>query len=282
MKKRFTGISVSIVLASLPILVVAQSFYLYPPKPTSADQLRLFANEKTCFGNSQQNGANAYSVSMANNHITITLSDKLKFQEQTSGFDFGAKDIDIGRLPAGQYTWSVEGENGSKSCHESGAPKNQPLTVTNARALKPTPFPLQDITGHWWNYTDSGTGIFFSHDEKDNVLGAWLTYDKNGAPKWYVFQPKWDTWESTEFADLYETSRPSGASLPAVGKTTLKAVGRARFFLQGNRAWNPGPGDLPNGRNLGQRFAFIYQFTDEPVKSIEMRRFTEATPQVPF
>ncbi len=267
--------------AVAPFFAKAQGFYLGPPNPTSADQLRLFATEKTCFAEAQFNGTNPYRVSMKNNHITITLSDQLKFQENTSGFFFGARYIDVGRLPAGRYTWSVEGENGAKSCHEGIAPKNQPLTVTDARALKPTSFALQDISGHWWNYTDPGTGVFFSHDEKDNVLGAWLTYDKNGAPKWYVFQPKWETWNATEFSDLYETSRPPSTALPATGKTSLKSVGKARFVLQDSRGWGQSPDNLPNGSMLGQRFAFFYQFTGEALKQIEMRRFTEVTPRLP-
>ena len=269
-----------IFLGLLPMAATAQDLFLGPMNPTSADQLQLYANGSSCFANSRFKGANPYSVSMKNNHITITLSDQLEFLS-IAGISFAKRYIDIGKLPAGQYTWSVEGETGLKSCHERSAPKNQPLTVTDARKLTPAPHAVQDISGHWWNYTDSGSWLFFSQDEKDNLTGAWFTYDKNGLPKWYVFQPKWQTWDMTELSNLYEASRLPGSVSPAVGRTELKVVGKARFVLQGETGIPASPTNLPSASISGQRFAFVYQFTGEAQKAIEMRRFTETPPRLP-
>lgn len=256
----------------------AQGFYIYPPNPTSADQLRLHANQDTCFGGREPRGANPFSVRMANNHITITLKVAPSYGSSAGTlFDVPSKYIDLARLPAGEYTWSVVDESGGRC--EATAPKDQRLVVTDARSLQPAPYALQNLSGHWWNFTDPGTGLFFWQDEKDNTMGAWVTYDKSGAAKWYVFQPKWETYERTAYADLLEASRPPSSSSPAYGKTELKVVGRARFWLEGS-SWPPsgtGLGSLPNALGSGQRARFSYEFNGQSAAGIEMKRFPETT-----
>ena len=256
----------------------AQGFYIYPPNPTSADQLRLHANQTACFGVREPRGANPFAVRMANNHITITIKVAPSYEPVfDSLFSIPAKYIDIARLPAGEYTWSVVEEQGGQC--EAVAPKNQRLVVTDARLAQPAPYALQNLSGHWWNFTDPGTGLFFWQDVKDNTMGLWATYDKSGAAKWYVFQPKWETYERTAYADLLEASRPPSSSLPAYGKTELKVVGRARFWLEGS-SWpgsGTGLGSLPNALGSVQRAKFFYEFNGESGGSIEMKRFPEIT-----
>ena len=139
---------------------------ILPLKPTSADNIQIAIGRGACFNDYNPVGVNPYTVGMKNNHITVTFprasaykavqelvvtgppSDRLRF-------------IDIGKLPAGQYILGVEDENPSEECklRNTILPKAIPLTVTDARALKSAPYPLVDISGHWWNPNDSGTAL---------------------------------------------------------------------------------------------------------------------------
>ena len=288
------ALSIAIALL-LSISTTAQGFDLLPQNPTSADSIRLVIFAGTCFTDKNPVGVNPYSVTMKNNHVSITFNKALAYDIARSAFVFPGvpppplpnvrymRYIDIGTLPAGQYTWGVKDENPDPSCQLQNSngtlPKGLPFTVTDGRMLKRAPYVLANISGHWWNSDDSGSGLFFWQDEKDNTLGAWFTYDKAGAPKWYVFEPKWDRLESSASVDLYEASRPQGSTMPAMGKTTLKAVGKARFVLEGESAFVSRPLVAP--RNLEQGLFFSYQFTNEAEKTIGMQRYPGVMPPPP-
>ena len=272
-----------VICGPISVAAAAQSYYIDPPNPTSADQIRLITDSTTCFTRFKPLGVNPFSISMKSGHITVTFNRAPEYDgtvvptlpppEQ----EFRRRFVDLGKLPAGQYTWSVEDENPFTSCQESNkngtVPKNQSLTVTDARKLKPAPFALHDVTGHWWNSNDPGVGLFFWQDEKDNTLGAWFTYDKNGSPKWYVFEPKWNTLDSSAVVDLYEASRAPGNVLPAVGKTDLKAVGKARIVLEGDSLVDIPSVIQPNSKPKTQKFLFIFRFSNEIEKVIDMQRY---------
>ncbi len=111
-----------------------QSYYLAPPSPTSADSIQLIADATTCITKFKPLGVNPYSVSMKNSHITITFNRAANYGG-TEGVgvpppdqQFRRRFIEVGKLPAGQYTWSVEDENPFTSCQESNkngiVPKN--------------------------------------------------------------------------------------------------------------------------------------------------------------
>ncbi len=115
--------------------------------------------------------------------------------------------------------------------------------------------------------------MFFWQDEKDNTLGAWFTYDKSGAPKWYVFEPRWHTLDSSAPVDLYEANRAPSNVLPAVGKTDLKVVGKARIALEGDSVIDVPAVIQSNSKPRTQKFLFIYQFSNEAEKVIDMQRY---------
>ena len=268
------------------------AFELIPPNPSSADKIQLLMGERSCFVYRNPLGVNPYSVKMKNQHITITFN-RAPAYEQSRIVSFATlppprlqneyyiRYIDIGMLPAGDYTWGVEDENPEAECQlqnlNGSVPKNRALTVTDGRVQKTAPYALANISGHWWNSSDSGVGLFFWQDEKDNTMGAWFTYDKTGVPKWYVFEPKWDRLESSAFVDLLETSRPPGSALPAVGKTDYKVVGKVRFVLEGESASFFRD---PFAPKFGQGLYFEYQFSNEAVKRVAMQRYPGILPRL--
>ncbi len=263
----------------------AHAFVMLPQKPTSADQLQLVTIRGACFTDFNPSGVNPYNVAMKNQHITITFNKAQSYVPRDSIVPVPLSPtrlrfIDVGKLPAGQYTWSVEDENPIPGCAEkntNGAvPKNQSLTVTDARAVKAAPYPLVDVSGHWWSPDNPGAALFLWHDEKDRTLGAWLTYDNSGAAKWYVFEPKWTGFEGTLGDNLYEAARVAGNALPAQGKTELKLVGKAGFTLEGE--YFPANPPSVSVFNTGQRLIFGYQFMNEALTKIVMQRYP-AVPQ---
>ena len=207
--------------AMLPGLVKAD---LLPSNPTSADSLKLSISSRTCGGNVRYTG-DAYRVSMSQNKITVTLGEHV-----TGGilplcpFD-PREEIDIGRLPSGNYTLSViEAATGMRP---GALIENAPFTVTDARATKFPPYVRLDYSGHWWDPNDSGWGLFIWHDKFDYVLAAWFTYTPDGKPIWYVLQPTFNTSSATASTPLRQTSRLPGSTTPPQGPTSYTVVGSA-------------------------------------------------------
>jgi hypothetical protein len=127
------------------------------------------------------------------------------------------EEIDLGRLPAGSYSLTVNEGPGLTL----GGPliSNVSLIVTDARNTKPAPYVRLDYSGQWWDPNDSGWGLFIWHDARDNVLAAWFTYTPDGKPMWYVFQPTWQTSSATVEVPLMQTSRPPGTTSPPPNPT---------------------------------------------------------------
>ncbi|HEX4858809.1 MAG TPA: hypothetical protein VFV17_07290 [Usitatibacteraceae bacterium] len=201
---------------------------LLPPNPTSADNLRLIMPERTCTWSARYIG-NSYSVQMANNHLTITLG-----AQQASGLipigescaPTPGEEIDLGRLPAGNYKMSLIDPR-----PQLGRPvfSNISFVVADARASKAAPYVRLDYSGHWWDPNDSGWGLFVWQDAADNLLAAWFTYGTDGKPIWWVFQPKWLGDVGTADADLLQTSRLPGTTSPPPNPTAIVKVGTARL-----------------------------------------------------
>ena len=212
---------------------------LLPMNPTSADNLKLSMQDRTCGGTSGYK-ANPYRVGMSQNNITVTLGERvLNPMPLCPGAP--REEMDLGRLPAGNYTLTVV----SAAVANSPATvvfENEPFTVTDARAAKTAPYVRLDYSGHWWDPNDSGWGLFIWHDARDNVLAAWFTYTPDGKPMWYVFQPKWESSASPRFigigimvstvtfpADLMQTGRMPGPTSPPPNPTSLNVVGTAKL-----------------------------------------------------
>ena len=198
---------------------------LLPLNPTSADDIKLSMTDRTCGGFSPYK-ANPYRVSMSQSNITVTLGEK-----GGSGIiplcPFAPREeLDLGRLPAGNYTLTVINP-ALGTAPEAFVIANFPFAVTDARAAKVAPYVRLDYSGHWWDPNDSGGGLFIWHDARDNVLAAWFTYTSDGKPMWYVFQPTFNTSAATVTTPLRQTSRLPGLTSPPPGPTSLTVVGSA-------------------------------------------------------
>lgn len=216
---------------------LAGDAYLMPAKPTSADNLKL-SLVRAC-SDIVPYKANAYQVGMAQNNITVTRGEL-----QAGGFagvclPAPRDEIDLGRLPAGNYTLTVINAASGLNTPSKAEYLNVPFTVTDARQLKAAPFVRLDYSGHWWDPNDSGWGLFIWHDARDNVLAALFTYGADGKPIWYVFQPTWRTFAATNLAILQQTSRSSGSTVPPPNPTNYSVAGTASLdFTQLGTATN--------------------------------------------
>lgn len=195
---------------------------LLPAKPTSADNIILSIGGRTC---SRGYAENRYSVSMAQNNITVKLG------EQGPPILIGVcpsqprDEIDLGKLPAGSYTVTViESVNGPFKINPI---QNAPFTVTDARVIKQKPWVSLNYLGMWWDPADSGSGLFIWQDAIDNTFAAWFTYSADGKPSWYVFQPVFGDASATRPADLLQTDRKPGTTIPPPNPTSNIVVGTA-------------------------------------------------------
>jgi hypothetical protein len=121
---------------------------LLPPLPTSADNLRLIMPTRTC-GQGLRYSGNTYRVSMSGNHLTITLGAQVPSGLVVIGnacLSVPGEEIDLGRLPAGNYTMSVVDPT-----PQSGKPtfSNVGFSVSDSRVAKNSPFVRLDYSGHW-------------------------------------------------------------------------------------------------------------------------------------
>ena len=196
---------------------------LLPVNPTSADNLKLSISDRTCGGRVPYK-ANPYRVSMLANAVTVTLGESVPGLVPLCP-PTPREEIDLGRLPPGNYTLTLIGQSGI----DAGGTliDKAPFTVSDARALKTAPYVRLDYSGHWWDPNDSGWGLFIWHDARDNVLAAWFTYTPDGKPMWYVFQPTWTTSSSTVTTPLLQTSRLPGPTSPPPAPTSYATVGSA-------------------------------------------------------
>ena len=196
---------------------------MLPTDPTSADNLKLIIG-RPCSGFLPYK-ANAYQVGMSQNNITVTRGEVVNNPVPTCP-PSPPDEIDLGRLPAGNYTLTViNAAIGNIPSRAEFA--NVPFTVTDARATKVAPYVRLDYSGHWWDPNDSGWGLFIWHDARDAVLAAWFTYTPDGKPIWYVFQPTFNTSSATAATPLRQTSRLPGLTSPPPGPTSLTVVGSA-------------------------------------------------------
>ena len=208
----------------------AQNHTLTPAVPTSADNIRLTIDWRSCGPTSSYIG-DPYRVRMEANVITVTLGERLNLPQPLCPPPGPPEEIDLGRLPAGNYTLNVVETTRSRAPEREVT--NVPFTVSDARALKSAPYARLDQSGHWWDPNDGGWGLFIWQDARDNLLAAWFSYTPDGKPMWYVFQPKFATMNTTAEADIVQLSRLPGPTSPPPGPGVVVAVGKAKIDFTG-------------------------------------------------
>jgi hypothetical protein len=239
--------------------------FLLPANPTSFDSIRLSLRDTTCGGGYS---GNPYQVSSAQNAITVQLG-----QRQLNGPGVcppaPQEHIDIGRLPAGNYTLTVQ-FFAPAGTTPVALVSNFAFTVQDARTTKAAPYVRLDYSGHWWDPNDPGWGLFIWHDAKDNVLAAWFTYGADGKANWFTFQPRWRTSTATFSADMYQTNRMPGPTVPPPNPTALAIIGTASLDFTTFDGTN-NPGTLTQA--TGDQGTFSYTIGSGPTLIRNIQRF---------
>jgi hypothetical protein len=210
---------------------IGSSYFLLPANPNSADNLRLSLPDPL---GTQSCGisyiANPYRVSMSQNNLTVTLGDRQSLLVPTCpppAVPNKRQEIDLGRLPAGDYTLTLSETQPTTPAFMFA---NFPFTVADARATKAAPYVRLDYSGSWWDPADPGWGIFIwqgANRAEDSLLVAWFTYTPDGKPMWYVTQPGWTSATATATAQLSQVNRIPGLSSPPPTTGTSVSVGTA-------------------------------------------------------
>jgi len=205
---------------------------LTPLNPTSADSLKLSMPDFAC---TRANNLDIYQVKMSKNNIVVEQPEKQRPPVQ-SCTNPPRLEFDLGRLPAGNYTLTMNAVDVDTQLSRT-LYANVPLVVADARAAKQSPYVGFDYSGLWWDPADSGSGLFIwqdANDPNDAVLAAWFTYSVDGKPQWFVFQPKWETTSITLAADLIQTSRKPGPTVPPPNPTSSNVIGTAKLNFFGD------------------------------------------------
>lgn len=243
-----------------------------PANPTSADNLKISIPDRTCGGIIPYK-FNPYRVSMVQNIITVILGEHVLNPMPLCPLG-PREEIDLGRLPAGSYSLTVNEGPGLTS----GGPlfSNVPFTVTDARLTKSAPYVRLDYSGQWWDPNDSGWGLFIWQDARsltDSVLAAWFTYTPDGKPMWYVFQPTWQTSSATFEVPLMQSSRLSGATSPPPNPTAINFAGTASLDFTHYITASLGPPYF----TTADEGKLTYQFNGGPTQTRIIKRFNTGT-----
>ena len=224
---------------------------IYPTAPTSADNIVMSFGVITCPARLPRK--DWYRVAMSGNKILVTLGALAAVPGQSFICPSSPPGIyqyaDLGRLPAGAYLFDFaqESADGTSVTYAS----NIPVTVTDARNLKSAPFVTLNYSGHWWDPTDPGSGVFIWQDEKDNLLAAWFTYGDDGKPLWYTIQAgRWTSFARYE-GQLIATSRPGVNKFVPDNTVVAAPAGTAilQFFSISNGDSHGEEGQLISTRN---------------------------------
>jgi hypothetical protein len=268
----------------MPLTVSAQPVApnynpIVPAKPTASDHLQAMISY---FGGyCRPDGSKVpYAMKMEQNKITITFNENAAPLMNIIGGTLPADTpsmlfLDIGRLPAGDYTLTTIGSP-CPLARTTLPPyvsdfKDYAFTVTDAMPQKPIPWIVQNLSGHWWDPANAGHGLFLHQDGKDNLLGTWFTYDATGRDAWYVFQPKWrppvDV-QMTEEAPLWQASKPVIAP-GMLGNTALKTVGTIKLETARILATAIASGSKVNPQQL----VVTVKFSDGKTQELNLVRF---------
>lgn len=204
---------------------------MIPAKPTSFDNIKLSLPGRTCGGRTPYRFAPYGLIKMDKNDLTVSIGIPADDPTPSLPCPLTERDeIDIGVLPAGNYTLTVLTTIAlGESALLPGSPSKVPFTVSDSRAQKAAPFVLLNYSGLWWDPNDPGWGLFIWQDKNDNMLAAWFTFSPDGKQIWNVFQPKWDTYYTTFDADLLQAKRMPGMTSPPSTAGSNTVIGKARL-----------------------------------------------------
>jgi hypothetical protein len=248
--------------------VSASFISIHPAQPTSADYISLVIGNPplgTSFGGCNNFVKNPFTLTTVQNNIIITFDNTSWEIGITSGIPIPAPykpvPIDLGRLPAGDYVITSVGAPCRTYTPAGGfKPIYYGFTVKDHRPQKVFPFNSQNFSGHWVDAKLPGHAVFITHDEQENLLGTLLTYQTNGKPVWYVFQPKWGITGLTELSPLWEASKSGNPNLPLNGATILTEVGR--ILLRVNSPGLKSEPDFADTRRLHLEYKVSGQFVE--------------------
>lgn len=231
---------------------------LLPASPSSADIIKLSIAGRSCGATVYT--TNRYVINLTQNNITVRLGNQRTDVLFPLCPPTPREEIDLGRLPAGNYTVTVI--ESANIIRDPRLPliQNAPFTVTDARVAKQSPWVSFDYSGLWWDPADSGSGLFIWQDAQDNTFATWFTYSADGKPSWYVFQPTWLGATTTRPVDLLQTDRKPGTTIPPPNPTNNTVVGTAWLNFIHYKA------DDENGE-------LSITFKGQPTRVIKIQRF---------
>ncbi len=242
---------------------------LIPPKPTSTDYIVYIK----AIGTAPCGRAPYKTIKMVNNNITIEFSTYPPVVgaplPRLPGLLDDTEMVEIGQLPPGDYT--ITPVNAECPVEKKPAIGTTPFafTVTDGRTTRFMDGGGIDLSGHWWDADNPGSGLFVWQDAAKNTLVAWFTYTADGKAVWYVFQPKMYDRIVGSTAPLLQTSKPPGNTIPLTGSTQFNTVGEAGY----QSYFTP----ILSGPYLGQPELIVklfYHFGDGKWQTRVLRRFS--------
>lgn len=151
---------------------------VYPTAPNSQQTVRVQVPAGAWHGDESNKAypdPKQTRVSMSNNKIDVVVVLGLTwgFLLPTPGLDLA-----IGQLPPGDYQVEVvkKAANGSIM----GSQGTARFTVAAVPATRPN----MNVTGLWWNPSESGWGVNIAQNG-DALFATWFLYAPDGAPIWY-------------------------------------------------------------------------------------------------
>ena len=202
----------------------AQVLGVTPANPTAADSITLRYRATI---NGLRFVRDAYRVSMSNNRIRVTLGELM-----APGIDPNVPfeiQFDLGRLPAGTYLIDVYRAIAGQP--DLLGQSDIPLTVTDNRIVKATPYVRLNYSDHWWNPAESGWGLFIWHDNLDRLLAAWFSYGADNRAEWYTIQSgSWTVGNRYE-GQLIKTTGPVFSSFVPGSNVQVQVVGTATLLF---------------------------------------------------
>jgi hypothetical protein len=111
------------------------------------------------------------------------------------------------------------------------------VALSFRKSAQSTVAPTSNYTGLWWNPSESGWGVNFSH-QGDIVFSTLFTYDASGNPMWLVMSSGTKSAAETFSGTLFRTTgSPFNANpFPPIGPQNLMAVGNMTVIFSGDTA----------------------------------------------
>ena len=223
----FKQIAVCVVSAWMFASTFAQAalgIVISPAAPSSADSITM----RIDWGSPPLYDADSYRVSQTNNTLRVTLGSThpllIDPPPFVPGFQF--TNIDLGRLPAGNYLVDILAR-GANNQGDSLIAIGIGLTVSDARTLKTAPYVQLNYADQWWNPAEPGWGLTIWHDKLDRVLASWFTYGSDNKAEWYTIQSgSWVNYKQYD-GQLIKTTGPSFAAFVSGSAVQVQVVGTA-------------------------------------------------------